>query len=344
MFTNRFPQGVVALLPLRPLGDFSHTATPMKCNEDDMTPSSVWKMAKDYGSASRRAAWLISPLSTMTAVLTLVAPAGALILTTPAGAQSVSKEYRAYTVVTRGGVNAGKVASGSYDLGQPTPTTPQYTVQEGGGGWRVGASSDDTHGGTVTASAAISYVSPLGATYIDDLAAHSQLDYIFTLDGPDSNALIPVLVNAVGSASGNSLYGSTIAGFSLSTLTWHDPNDYFRIDAYTAISAPSSSFDVDQLVYLKVGLTYDLRLSAVAEVGRGSVRPDYHFAEAIAQVDPTFTIQGDFAKDYYFVGLPASAIGGVAAVPEPASWAMMVVGFGLVGSAVRRRRTSVHVA
>lgn len=29
--------------------------------------------------------------------------------------------------------------------------------------------------------------------------------------------------------------------------------------------------------------------------------------------------------------------GNLAAVPEPASWAMMVVGFGLVGSAVRRR-------
>ena len=29
--------------------------------------------------------------------------------------------------------------------------------------------------------------------------------------------------------------------------------------------------------------------------------------------------------------------GNLAAVPEPASWAMMVIGFGLVGSAVRRR-------
>ncbi|KRB42667.1 PEPxxWA-CTERM sorting domain-containing protein [Phenylobacterium sp. Root700] len=32
------------------------------------------------------------------------------------------------------------------------------------------------------------------------------------------------------------------------------------------------------------------------------------------------------------------------AVPEPATWAMMIVGFGLVGGAVRRRRTSAAFA
>lgn len=34
----------------------------------------------------------------------------------------------------------------------------------------------------------------------------------------------------------------------------------------------------------------------------------------------------------------------VAGVPEPASWALMVAGFGLVGGAIRRRRSSVAVA
>jgi hypothetical protein len=34
----------------------------------------------------------------------------------------------------------------------------------------------------------------------------------------------------------------------------------------------------------------------------------------------------------------------VAAVPEPASWAMMVGGFGLIGAAMRRRRVSVRFA
>ena len=48
------------------------------------------------------------------------------------------------------------------------------------------------------------------------------------------------------------------------------------------------------------------------------------------------------AEQVYFnlhtVNFPGGEIrGNLSAVPEPASWAMMVVGFGLVGSAVRRR-------
>jgi uncharacterized membrane protein len=33
---------------------------------------------------------------------------------------------------------------------------------------------------------------------------------------------------------------------------------------------------------------------------------------------------------------------GVAAVPEPGTWMMMLAGFGLVGAAQRRRRSSVE--
>lgn len=33
----------------------------------------------------------------------------------------------------------------------------------------------------------------------------------------------------------------------------------------------------------------------------------------------------------------------VAAVPEPATWAMMIFGFGLVGAAMRRRRSGTPV-
>jgi hypothetical protein len=38
------------------------------------------------------------------------------------------------------------------------------------------------------------------------------------------------------------------------------------------------------------------------------------------------------------VAFELTAPGGVGAVPEPATWAMMLVGFGAVGGAMRRRR------
>ena len=43
-------------------------------------------------------------------------------------------------------------------------------------------------------------------------------------------------------------------------------------------------------------------------------------------------------------GTPGSFTFNAAAVPEPASWAMFIGGFGLVGSAMRRRRTSISFA
>jgi hypothetical protein len=40
----------------------------------------------------------------------------------------------------------------------------------------------------------------------------------------------------------------------------------------------------------------------------------------------------------------AGALGGAGAVPEPASWAMLITGFGLTGAAARRRRTTAAIA
>ena len=53
---------------------------------------------------------------------------------------------------------------------------------------------------------------------------------------------------------------------------------------------------------------------------------------------------GDTDKVYFTAGVSDEAhglFGSLTAVPEPASWAMMVGGFGLMGAAMRRRRTQV---
>ena len=61
---------------------------------------------------------------------------------------------------------------------------------------------------------------------------------------------------------------------------------------------------------------------------------------SVAQARTRF-LNGLGAEQVYFnlhtTGRPGGEIRGNLAVPEPASWAMMVVGFGLVGGAVRRR-------
>ena len=51
---------------------------------------------------------------------------------------------------------------------------------------------------------------------------------------------------------------------------------------------------------------------------------------------------GDFAFNeggFDAMALDALAVGGpMGAIPEPATWAMMILGFGFVGAAARRRR------
>lgn len=51
----------------------------------------------------------------------------------------------------------------------------------------------------------------------------------------------------------------------------------------------------------------------------------------------------DPATSATFFGLALDNVS-ITAVPEPASWALMIAGFGLVGSAMRRRRETVRVS
>jgi hypothetical protein len=48
-----------------------------------------------------------------------------------------------------------------------------------------------------------------------------------------------------------------------------------------------------------------------------------------------------FDLSFVFQNVAAKEIPAVGGVPEPASWAMLITGFGLTGSAMRRRRIAV---
>jgi len=59
---------------------------------------------------------------------------------------------------------------------------------------------------------------------------------------------------------------------------------------------------------------------------------------------PTFKL-GTFALDNFGSGasLTISSVGAVSPVPEPATWAMMLIGVGAVGASARRRRIKTTV-
>ena len=64
--------------------------------------------------------------------------------------------------------------------------------------------------------------------------------------------------------------------------------------------------------------------------------PQFHRLSAIADIKIDLRYASPFS--------PAPAVDTIAAVPEPASWALMIAGFGLVGAAARRRRGLVVAA
>jgi hypothetical protein len=51
---------------------------------------------------------------------------------------------------------------------------------------------------------------------------------------------------------------------------------------------------------------------------------------AFASVDPSFIIDPAYASQFTLVGVPGA--------PEPASWALLIGGFGLLGGVLRRRQ------
>ena len=87
------------------------------------------------------------------------------------------------------------------------------------------------------------------------------------------------------------------------------------------------------------------------QTAEANERYDRYFAALPSNADISITQSGTFAfgissavtgngwgANEYWAGFNDITTG---AVPEPASWAMMIAGFGLVGAAARRRRTVI---
>lgn len=296
-------------------------AAGLEREEDDLMPSFVQTVIGASSPFHQRAASSGLASSTVAAALLMVGPA-----------QAASAPPQYYTSL--GGYRDSANDSGPFSEHSPTsgpygtaPSTPQSMTLTGGNGWMASADSNAFKGGTVSVLAEIPYQGGVPAR-ITELDAQAWLDYRFVIDGPDSNAKVPVFLNSVATSEG------TVPA-QLQLIFKSDDDAGFA--GYTT-NPDAGAFTVDSLFYLQPGKTYELNLRAEAYVLSYYLGDD-EVASASATIDPTFTIQGDFAKDYHFVGLPDSAIGRAdAAVPEPASWTMMVGGFGMLGGTLRRRR------
>ena len=144
-----------------------------------------------------------------------------------------------------------------------------------------------------------------------------------------------------------------LAGFAAPGLTGTGSDvsvihDWFRIDAVAGdalilrANAASTSVSDDPILHLWSGSGTFLARDDDSGPGRNSlISFNITTSGAYFVGVGDFGDNGDLNYELIVTGLTPSLTG---AVPEPASWALMIAGFGLVGSAMRRRVTRVSLA
>jgi hypothetical protein len=195
--------------------------------------------------------------------------------------------------------------------------------------------------------------SPSGAPYVtatartdlgsgNAVSARAGLDYWIRIDGPAYSGTIPVFYSSDLSVSANHTPDNAFAEFILQSYNTYGDGSPFQ-------NLTNQSWDVTAIGdSTGVQVTDARRVSGVFQLGFGDVLAagivadvsSYGGGEASAFADPYFYIDPTFlaANPGYSVVLSPFAGNDPIGAPEPASWAVMVLGFAGLGAVLRGRR------
>jgi hypothetical protein len=174
--------------------------------------------------------------------------------------------------------------------------------------------------------------------------AISQLYYYFTVNGPSQVAVpLEAAFNLSASAGGIvsaqhpsfAVAQGVIGGDLLSCVA-------YAFACYQTVDTryPTIPYDPDVSFTMLTGALADVELYAQAATTQTSPAQS---STATAYADPYITIDPVWLAAHpgyslsFSAGIVNAGPGSPAALPEPASWAMLLSGFGLVGVAMRRR-------
>jgi hypothetical protein len=149
--------------------------------------------------------------------------------------------------------------------------------------------------------------------------------YVMNDNGISTDAII-------GTNSGSSWIDLT---FSAPVAMFGGGFNYARINGAPVGNNPViSAFDsADNLI-----ASFDLHALAPISTPGGLNAYAFRGIDGEGQMIKRFRMEGSY------VIMSATTLGEGGVVPEPATWAMMIAGFGLVGAAARRRRSSAATA
>jgi len=139
----------------------------------------------------------------------------------------------------------------------------------------------------------------------------------------------PTAIACSGGYAGNVLDNNSTdvatqqAGLAALGFTW-DGNDFGDFPKLSSLNG-ATTIDFDDLLH---GIT----IVGIHVGGQGGGQTTFYKFDAGSALD-TFTL--NLGKSFGAVLYSTGVVGGV---PEPASWMLMLGGFGFIGSAMRRRR------
>jgi len=186
--------------------------------------------------------------------------------------------------------------------------------------------------------------------------ASASIQYYFTLIGPDAD-YVPITITGYADATVKTIEPGWARGGAEFRVDYRDPLNGNGLTDSTVKFANGTRGDFSVTINVKPNLSYyngapRITLSAFAGVGgtdcNHTIEPQPCAGSGNVMIDPFFEIADPaLAALYKIVGYDGRVLSGPAgpvapSVPEPATWAMMIGGLGLVGTSLRRRpRTDI---